>query len=151
MKIRCDLPLNPDLYPSISEVIKHGTPCQLLIIINEFLFSLYLQLYLLCYINYIYMHIKADLVILLTKQYSHMGQSHVDMRLAELSSPCSTGLSLKCQWFIDRKSHYSEINQKKKDKILHACPKGSSRPTSQTSKSRLQKDIFIFMVLRCII
>lgn len=38
--------------------------------------------------NYIYVYIEADLVILLmckSKQCSHMGQSHVDTRLAELS------------------------------------------------------------------
>lgn len=58
--------------------------------------------------------------------------SSVAMSPAELSSPCSTNLSLERRWFTERKSHYFQIDQWRKDKTFHACPK-KQRPSSLTN------------------
>lgn len=101
----------------------------------------------------------ADLVMLMSIQLKIRTVSEltawycssVSMSPTELSSQCSTNLSLKLQRFTERKFHYFQINQRNKDKTFHAYPKSGGPPTSRTSKPRLQKDIFIFMVSRGII
>lgn len=96
----------------------------------------YLLFYIYIYYNYIstcyYIWIIYTYILKLIWWFCWcVGPNSVAMSLAELSSPCSTGLSLKCQWFIDRKSHYFQINQKKRQNL--SCMSKKQQPSNLTN------------------
>lgn len=103
---------------------------QPLSIIYYFIFIFILTIFarVLLYMNYIYIYCILKLIWWFCWC---VGPNSVAMSSAELSSPCSTGLSLKCQWFIDRKSQYFKINQKKRQNL--PCMSKKQQPSNLTN------------------
>lgn len=71
----------------------------------------------------------AEYTVRAVFQSSPDGTRAVSMSPTELSSLCSTNLSLKLQRFTERKFHYFQINQGNKEKSFHPCPK-KQRPSN---------------------